>query len=267
LQAYYPDSLDRDCGLVIILIDQDFVDSCNHFQEVQNRALTLVKKAYNQLSNHCYLAVIVEPLGTYNSKRWNLLSHIVLFAEKFIERELDTGYFREKQVQKQTAEYIEGLVVNEGRFDLANEGFAYKDCIVFYGDVDPPNSQYSCALLFEKNYRDETLIPCPACRSTNIRGNSYPILGVRSWECQNQFCPDRTKYNRGKRYSVASLIKQQAILDPRNHVPQEYLGSWRRDIVEGKLLSDVSEMLVRLYSLYGDMVVIYAMEELKANFY
>lgn len=45
--------------------------------------------------------------------------------------------------------------------------------------------KYYCSL--RKNMRDERIVPCPTCRSNNVRGNSYPVLGVKSWECNNVF--------------------------------------------------------------------------------
>lgn len=251
LQHFYPQSIHRENGFVILKIDAYLIQRLGGGEKAINYLLGFIKQAYYELSNHCFLAIVVDPI----IKRWEIISDIVLFAEKFIEANLEVGYFREKEIRKQTVSYIPNIREEDARFDLANEGFIYKDCIIFSSNA--LNDDYSCVLLFEKNQRDETLVPCPACRSKNVRGNSYPSLGVKSWECQNPFCPDRSKYNRGKRYSLQSLVKQQALLDERNYISREYLKLWRRDVVRVNSESNILEMLVRLYSLVDDRVVVY----------
>ena len=145
-----------------------------------------------------------------------------------------------------------GLNLDKAKFNLANEGFTYRDCFVLCPSVDSGFGSESLLVLFQKNQRDETPIPCPACRSHKVRGNSYPTLGVRSWECGNLLCPDRSKYNRGKRYSFKSLLMQEAITGPENVIPADLVKSWSRDVQIGRNPSEVIEMLVRFYSLYGD---------------
>jgi len=61
----------------------------------------------------------------------------------------------------------------KARFDLANEGYTYRDCFVL---VDAPGSAISLLLLFQKNQRDETPVPCPTCRSPESRAIPIPAL-------------------------------------------------------------------------------------------
>lgn len=84
--------------------------------------------------------------------------------------------------------------------------------------------------------------------------NSYPSLGVRSWECRNLLCPDRSKYNRGKRYSFKALLMQEAIDDPDNEIPLASVRAWARDVQVGRSFIDCVQMLIRHYSLHGDTV-------------
>ncbi len=150
------------------------------------------------------------------------------------------------------------LAPGTGRFELANEGFFYRDCIVLprqeAPQVETTDADCDILLLFEKDERDETLVPCPACRSRNVRGNSYPVLGVKSWECQNAICPERSAFDRGDRYSVAALIKQQAIKSADDQIPVSSLRRWKLDVVPGANLAEVGEMLLRHFSLHGDSV-------------
>src|SRR5690606_751682 len=138
------------------------------------------------------------------------------------------GYFKPKVISQTTIDHIPGCIESEAKFDYVNEGFTFEDTFI----LKKQDEEYDVLISLVKNRRDETLIPCPACRSLNIQGNSYPIIGVRSWECNNKFCPDRSKYNRGKRYALSSIIKQQAIDDDNNKITQESLRKWKFDIVQ-----------------------------------
>ena len=147
---------------------------------------------------------------------------------------------------------------HEAEWEYAFQGFVYKDCFVTKGPEEAPS--YNLLLIFEKNVRDERPINCPACRSANIQGNSYPILNVRSWECQNPLCPDRSKYNRGKRYSFMSLTRQKQIADEENRIDERSVAKWRLDCVSDVTSDDVFEMCLRHYSCVNDGVSVYTAE-------
>jgi DNA modification methylase len=110
-------------------------------------------------------------------------------------------------------------------------------------------------LVFDKNERDETVIPCPACRSVILAGNSYPALGIRSWECRNPICPDRSAFDRGNRYSLSAIIKQEAIKSEADQIPEWSLKRWKLDVAFGIDGDAVADMLIRHFSLHGDTVV------------
>jgi hypothetical protein len=120
-------------------------------------------------------------------------------------------------------------------------------------------------LIMQKNERDETLVPCPTCRSSDVRGNSYPSLGVKSWECQNRLCPDRSIYNRGKRYSFKSLLMQAAIEHDDNLIPTSLVRKWRRDVLPVESDSIILEMLIRFFSMSGDSVVLQGFDSLEMD--
>ena len=161
-------------------------------------------------------------------------------------------FFRSADVQEETVNHIPGIDVGRARFDHINEGFTYRDLFVLT-DVD--GAAQRLLLLFQKNERDETLLPCPACRSTEVAGNSYPSLGVKSWECCNPLCPDRSIYNRGKRYSFKGLLSQAAIERSKNLIPKESVRRWQRDVLKWQGADDVLDMLVRHYTMAGDVVI------------
>ncbi|CAD5977011.1 MULTISPECIES: DNA-methyltransferase [Planktothrix] len=256
LKYFHSKQVARDQGLSIIDVD-NFFDELQDYDRLLSQLIDKITKIYDELTNHCYLAIII---GDKFSCKWSLIADITIFCEKFLERPIDRTYFRWQEVERQTIDYIKNLDRKTCEFQKGNEGFTYKDCYLVYID-----QQEKSVLLFEKNERDETLIPCPKCRTFKVQGNSYPILGVRSFECKNLFCGDKSKYNRGKRYSLASIIRQQAILDNRNIIPKEILKKWRRDIVKTSSIADIFLFLIKSYSLYGDTVVIYSNQESLEN--
>jgi len=249
---------DRDNALWILSVSQNDLVRAGDYTTLRENVCGVVRRAYAKLDNHCFLALHIEPLldGGRHAE-WELASDATLFAEKFLEERLVGNYFQKDRIQKATADYIPGLDVEAARFDVANIGFSYQDCFVLYPEAEGDTAHPSLLLLFQKHQSDETPIPCPACRSHEVQGNSYPRLGVRSWECQNYVCSDRSKSNRGKRYDFLSLLKQQAIDDPRNEVPGSFVKSWLRDVRRGAKWQDVMEVLVRHYSLAGDTVRVF----------
>lgn len=259
LTGHYPAAFRRDCGLIYLVVDDAFVAAAGGARPARDALAAALRAAHDRLANHCVLALLITPLrGPARALPWELYADAVLFAEKFRAVKLTTGYFHPRKVAAATVRHIPGLDESACRFELAHEGFYYKDCFcVRYEPGQPagsPDAEFDLLVLFEKNERDETPIPCPACRSLDIRGNSYPVLGVRSWECQNPLCPERSKYDRGNRYSLASLIKQEAIECEAADIPPESLRRWKRDIVTAAGRADVLEMLVRHYTLVGDPV-------------
>ena len=262
LRQFYPAATARKCALVALVVDDDLLKSSGSTAALKDVVFSAIEDAFDGLSNYCHFAVLLQSLdGASNGRglQWELYSDIVLFAEKFNETALKTGYFHPEKIKQATLDHVPGLDLKKAAFEKANEGFYFKDCFIISQDTAPGDEShqpYDLLLLFEKNERDETLIPCPACRSKDVRGNSYPVLGVRSWECQNPLCPERSKYDRGNRYSLQSLLRQEAIEALENRIPTASLRRWKRDIVTGATDSEVLEMLARHYTFHGDTILL-----------
>lgn len=250
-----PDMCRRDYALSILDIDQDMFGST--YERGINQVLSTIKNSFEQLNNHCDMVVIIPPIQI-NSKdmQWTVFKDVVLYAEKHILHPIDRTYFRWKTVRDTTEKYIPGLEKRSTSFEMANEGFVFKDCFVL-GGKDFVGS-YSLMLVFEKNIRDERPVHCPACRTSNIQGNSYPILNVRSWECENPLCPDRSKYNRGKRYAFSSSMRQKLMHDSDNIIPQSSIARWHLDCVDNATIKEAIEMCLRHYSCVSDIVHVFS---------
>lgn len=101
------------------------------------------------------------------------------------------------------------------------------------GDTPYPLYQYpvNCyehILIFYKHRRDDIRYPCPVCGCLKVNGNAFSGAGIRSWECKNLNCFRRSKANRGKRFSLRSIIMNEM---KDSIISGEYIKKWRRDIV------------------------------------
>ena len=94
-----------------------------------------------------------------------------------------------------------------------------------------PVNCYEHIFVFYKHRLDNTLYPCPICGCLKVNGNAYSSIGVRSWECKNLDCMERSLGNRGKRFSVRHNLMTNLQQD-ENRIPGDLLAKWRRDIVQ-----------------------------------
>ncbi len=257
LIEYHPNQISRENGLSIINLDSIITDK-KSYENNTSRIFSIISNIHKTMDNHSYLALIISDVI---QDRWSYVADATIFAEKHLERKIDRTYFRYKDILNTTKQYIPELDIINAHFELGNEGFHYKDCYVI-----TKNTKEYILLLFEKNDRDEQIIPCPKCRTKNVQGNSYPKLGVRSWECNNPFCGDKSKYNRGKRYSLVSIIRQEAIKDHKNLIDIDILKKWRRDIVNAPSDVDIFDFIIKCYSLYDDKVHLFGDIYIKNTF-
>jgi DNA modification methylase len=136
-----------------------------------------------------------------------------------------------------------------------------------------PMNCYEHILIFHKHRLEkDTKYPCSDCGSLNIKSNSYTSKGIRSWECCNREC-NRSSGDRGKRFSLKTIMTQNPIKQNENKIPYEFSKLWRRDIRQlspvikinskGKnklghtapFPADIPEMAVRFFSYKGDIVL------------
>lgn len=262
LSKKYPDLTNRDNALGILdvsddLFEEGYINGCNSI-------LKSINYLFNRLNNHCNLAIIIPSIKINNEDiQWKLFSDLILYSEKHKKEKINKSYFRWKKIGEKTLEYINNISPFLSEFEYAFQGFVFKDCFV----LGNQNSDYSLLIILEKNVRDERVLNCPACRSINIQGNSYPILNVKSWECKNPLCPERTKYNRGKRYSFISLFRQKEIMNDENIIPNESISMWRLDCLFNVNKENVLDMIIRHYSFVGDGVLYISTKEWEGESY
>lgn len=241
---------DRSKSLAISFISKTNVSTSD---QLLVRAQSWIENQYKSLANHGYMALIFEHEHENASKVWTLVNQLTVFAERFSEQKIDKLFFRSREVQQNTLIGNPEINAEEANFEIACEGFTYRDLFILHDDSGRINR---LVLLFQKNVRDETKIFCPSCRSSNVEGNSYPSMGVKSWECRNPICPDRSIYNRGKRFQLKSAIAQAAIENPKNEIEVSIIRRWQKDVLIFINDAEILEALIRFYSLYSDGVEI-----------
>ena len=126
------------------------------------------------------------------------------------------------------------------------EGFTFVDDIIWdKGEVQSerhknnnkpypfyqyPMNCYEHILIFHKHRKDMTRYPCPVCGTLNVNGNAYTEKGLKSWECKNRDCEQRSLNDRGKRFSLKTLQTQSNIKREGSEIEKDYISAWRRDI-------------------------------------
>lgn len=93
-----------------------------------------------------------------------------------------------------------------------------------------PMNCYEHILIFHKHRLDKTRYPCPVCGTLKVNGNTQSEIGIQSWECKNNHCFVRSKSNRGKRFSLKSIIAQSR-QTKENLISGDLIKKWRRDII------------------------------------
>lgn len=220
----------------------------------------MLDQAYDTLKNHRCCTVTIDLDGTAHcrSTAWELAGDITVFAERMREEKLEAGFFHPEKIAASTVGHISEVDVRKARFDLHCSGFAFKDCLLFTNEElrreGAESSVSTIVLLFEKNVADETPVPCPACGSLDVRGNSYPTLGVKSWECQNLLCPERSAFDRGNRFTPAALERAALGLVSDALIPDEHIRLWKLDLLHQTRRAQLFEMLIRHFSVPGEVI-------------
>jgi len=94
-----------------------------------------------------------------------------------------------------------------------------------------PINSYEHIFIFMKHRLDKYRYPCPVCGSLKVNDNAQSKPGIQSWECKNYECFERSKSNRGKRFSLISNIKQRN-QNEENEIEERLMQKWHRDIVK-----------------------------------
>lgn len=250
----YIDSLQHDKEQLIYL----YVDGDSGLDSADVEEL--IAKRYDDLSNYHNMIITFED-SKDKKIDWNIISNIAIFMENFLMEE-NFNVFQKRNKSRRIEELIsflennQNLSINQDTIDSVNDfykgvsyGFRFIDLLI-------SSDGSKKTLVMQKVQLDETPKRCPSCFEDATRGNSYPRLLYKSFECQNPNCPSRSKSGRGKRFDLLSAKKQIMLSrnNPDDFVPDDVYKKTRRDIV---LSEDLNvENMVQLHTWSGDNVLI-----------
>ena len=234
---------------IVIRITDDIVNNVNDI----DRVFELVSYAYDNLTNYRYIALVMENKIFKNGIdiSWNILYKVAIYMEGFKKFK---GNFLTFKKDKKIQEMIDFLNSDDNlkhgkHFErIANQFYEYISTGFSFNDLLISDNQEKKILLMKKIELDDTHVRCPACDSTLCRGNSYPLMFLKSWECQNPDCPERSKSGRGKRFDEYGVYRYFKLVEDNenNNISRQMYNEWRRDVFSNTL--DIYEMLLMYYS-------------------
>lgn len=212
-----------------------------------------INQLYDSLENYHYCLIEFQ-----KSCSWKNIFKIAIYMENFrLENGLNA--FKKNNQKKIMEEFINNnLNINNTKdiiekidefYSGVNYGFQFQDLIITE-DGDRK------LLVFQKVELEEKHIPCPSCFETILRGNSYPKMLYRSFECQNPNCPSRSKIGRGKRFDYYSVKRNIKLLlnDSSNYIENNLRTKFRRDIVSND--SDFLEFGIKFYTWNSNLITV-----------
>ena len=222
--------------------------------------------------------------------KWELYSYLTIYSENFITYDEHRQYYKpeeicidflehkykfiiSEEVKNKLKKYFKGVIKYSELEEIVNlnipnteidffkkvhSGFQFIDCLVLKSNEIFKNSDEinfiennnELLLIFSKHEIDDRKIPCPVCASLKISGNSYPSVGIKSWECKNDLCSERSKTNRGKRYSSRSNDMQNGVSSENvdNLISKELISKWRKDIISETSSKTLLDMIIKYFS-------------------
>ncbi|MBQ7612453.1 MAG: site-specific DNA-methyltransferase [Spirochaetaceae bacterium] len=214
---------------------------------------------YDRLENYRYF--IFKLHGKLFNKQnhdvtWKVLYKIGIYCENFIQyKDKFFPFKQEKQIQKLTLFLNERFKNNDNEklaldfYSTISTGFKFEDCLI-------SENQDDIILTFQKIKLDLNPVPCPACMSTIQNGNSFPEMFLRSYECKNPSCSERSKSGRGKRFDEYSTYRYFKLCENKkeNKISETLYSKWRRDIFS--ISNDIYEMLISYYAYDNETICI-----------
>lgn len=190
----------------------------NNLDEYLQDMRNIIKESYRVLDNH---RVFIFNVGDIFDND-NLTTKSV-----WGKRRLPLGAYFIKIFEEEGFTFVDDFIWDKGEVQSERHKNGDKP-FPFY---QYPANCYEHILIFHKHRLDDTRYPCPICGTLKVNGNTQSEIGLRSWECKNLECFERSKSNRGKRFSLKTLTTQ--FRQQKEHIiSEEFIKKWRRDIIK-----------------------------------
>ena len=222
----------------------------------------IIQETYRVLDNHrVWVFNVGDIFDNPNTKTRSVWGKQRLaLGSKFIELFEEVGFT-----------FVDDILWDKGEVQSQRQKNAGKP----YPMYQYPMNVYEHILIFHKHRLDLTRFPCPVCGSLKVSGNTQTEPGLQSWECKNDDCFERSKSNRGKRFSLKTNITQskENQKNEDNIIEKSLVQKWRRDIVKfspvikinskgqnilghtAPFPEDIPEMAVKFFSYAGENVL------------
>jgi DNA modification methylase len=219
----------------------------------------IVREAYRVLDNHRVFVFNVGDIFDNDN---------ITTTSTWGKRRIPLGTYFTKIFEEEGFTFVDDFIWDKGEVQSERHKNGNKP----YPFYQYPMNCYEHILIFHKHRNDTTRYPCPICGCLNVNGNAYSEIGLKSWECKNSDCFQRSKANRGKRFSLKTIMTQSR-QDKHYAIEPEFIKKWRRDIIkinpvikinskgENKLGHtapfpiEIPEMAIRLFSYPNEVVL------------
>lgn len=219
----------------------------------------IIREAYRVLDNH---RVFVWNVGDIFDND-NLVVKSV-----WGKRRIPLGAYFIKIFEEEGFTFVDDFIWDKGEVQSERQKNGDKP----YPFYQYPMNCYEHILIFHKHRLDYTRFPCPVCGCLQVNGNAFTEIGLKSWECKNPDCFQRSAANRGKRFSLKTLITQSR-QGKEFVIDSEFIKKYRRDVVKippvikinskgentlghtAPFPIDIPEMAIRLFSYPNEIVM------------
>ena len=178
----------------------------------------IIKEAYRVLDNHRVFVFNVGDIFDNDN---------ISTTSTWGKRRIPLGAYFTKIFEEEGFTFVDDFIWDKGEVQSERHKNGNKP----YPFYQYPMNCYEHILIFHKHRNDATRYPCPICGCLKVNGNAYSEVGLKSWECKNLECFERSEANRGKRFSLKTIITQGR-QDEKFAIEKEYIKKWRRDIIK-----------------------------------
>ena len=225
-----------------------------------NDMKAIIKQCYRVLDNHHVFIFNVGDIFDNDN---------LIVKSVWGKRRLPLGAYFIKLFEEIGFTFIDDYIWDKGEVQSERHKNGEKP----YPFYQYPMNCYEHILIFHKHRLDKTRFPCPVCGSLKVSGNTQSEIGLQSWECKNDNCFERSKSNRGKRFSLKTNLTQNLTKRKQNIISHELIKKWRRDIIRfspvikfnskgentlghtAPFPEDIPEMAVKFFTYEGDIVL------------
>ncbi|MDR3306720.1 MAG: site-specific DNA-methyltransferase [Endomicrobium sp.] len=231
----------------------------NNLNEYLNYMRLIIREAYRVLDNHRVFVFNVGDIFDNDN---------IATKSTWGKRRIPLGAYFTKIFEEEGFTFVDDFIWDKGEVQSERHKNGNKP-FPFY---QYPMNCYEHILIFHKHRKDTTRYPCPVCGCLNVNGNAYSEIGLKSWECKNTDCFKRSNANRGKRFSLKTIMTQSR-QEKQHAIDADFIKKWRRDIIkinpvikinskgENKLGHtapfpiEIPEMAIKLFSYKNEVVL------------